>query len=80
MTCGVTATSREDESLRSLTRRFEAAFLEDLDALNVVRADGYPRATEHISEIMQMVQDLEEAGLAYESNGSWYFWVGKKEG
>ena len=27
-----------------------------------------------------MVQDLEEAGLAYESNGSWYFRVGKKEG
>ena len=80
MTCGVTATSREDESLRSLTRRFEAAFLEDLDALNVVRADGYPRATEHISESVQMVQDLEEAGLAYESNGSWYFRVGKKEG
>ena len=45
-----------------------------------MRVDGYPRATEYILEKVQMVQDLEEAGLAYESSGSWYFRVGKKEG
>mmetsp|Transcript_20148 Transcript_20148/g.45654 ORF Transcript_20148/g.45654 Transcript_20148/m.45654 type:complete len:591 (-) Transcript_20148:772-2544(-) len=72
---------REKISVMELTRRFERLFMDDLDALNVLRRETrYPRATEHIPEMVRMIQDLEAAGLAYESNGSWYFRVGEKKG
>jgi len=73
--------TREGVSLKELTDRYAGLFLEDLEALNVVPADGYPRATEHIDEMVEMVQDLERAELAYRSGeGSWYFRVEGKEG
>lgn len=55
--------------------------MDDLQALNILPARVYPRATEHIEEMVQMILDLKENGLAYQSEeGSWYFQVGKKEG
>lgn len=72
---------REDVGLIELTRKFEGLFLDDLDALNIIRAREYPRATDHIPEMVQLIKDLEERGLAYQSEeGSWYFNVGAKEG
>lgn len=72
---------RENVGLIELTRKFEGLFLDDLDALNIIRAREYPRATDHIPEMVQLIKDLEERGLAYQSEeGSWYFNVGEKEG
>ena len=72
---------RENIGLIELTRKFERLFLDDLDALNIIRAGAYPRATDHIPEMVQLIKDLEERGLAYQSEeGSWYFNVGEKEG
>lgn len=72
---------RENIGLIELTRKFEGLFLDDLDALNIIRAREYPRATDHIPEMVQLIKDLEERGLAYQSEeGSWYFNVGSKEG
>jgi cysteinyl-tRNA synthetase len=56
------------------TRRFEEAFLEDLEWLGVERPTLIPRATEHIPEMVALVQKLEANGLAYRTeDGSWYF-------
>jgi cysteinyl-tRNA synthetase len=56
------------------TRRFEEAFLEDLKWLGVERPTLIPRATEHIPEMVALVQKLEANGLAYRTeDGSWYF-------
>ena len=64
-----------------LTRKFEELFMNDLKALNVIPAGKYPRATEHIPEMMEMILGLGEKGLAYETpDGSWYFATNKKEG
>jgi len=72
---------RENVSLLELTRKFENKFFDDLEALNIVKAREYPRATDHIDEMAQLIIDLEGNGLAYQSDeGSWYFSVGKKEG
>jgi len=72
---------RDGVSLLELTRRFEGKFFDDLEALNIIRARAYPRATDHIDEMARVIIDLEENGLAYRSEeGSWYFSVGKKEG
>ncbi len=56
------------------TRRFEEAFFEDLDALAVERPTVTARATEHIPEMVALVERLAEQGLAYKTDdGSWYF-------
>mmetsp|Transcript_15337 Transcript_15337/g.22346 ORF Transcript_15337/g.22346 Transcript_15337/m.22346 type:complete len:646 (-) Transcript_15337:29-1966(-) len=73
--------TREDRSLLDVTRTYERKFMEDLEALNIIPARSYPRATEHIDEMVELIQMLESNGLAYQSEeGSWYFNVEKKEG
>lgn len=71
----------ENVSLKELTGKYERIFMDDLEALNIVKADKYPRATEHIGEMVEMIKELEGNGLAYQSQeGSWYFRVDEKEG
>ncbi|MFX0211791.1 MAG: cysteine--tRNA ligase [Candidatus Hodarchaeota archaeon] len=48
-------------------------FFEDIDMLNIQRADIYPRATGHIPEMIEFIKDLLDKGYAYEVNGSIYF-------
>ncbi|WP_049924970.1 cysteine--tRNA ligase [Halopiger goleimassiliensis] len=47
--------------------------LEDMRSLNLLRAEVYPRVSEHVPEIVDLVETLVEKGYAYESNGSVYF-------
>jgi cysteinyl-tRNA synthetase len=61
--------------VRELTGRLIDEYFEDMEALNVKRADIYPRATEEIPDIIRMVQGLIEKGHAYERNGDVYFRV-----
>ena len=71
----------ESKSLFEITRKYEDLFLDDLHALNIIPARLYPRATEHIDEMVTLIQELEKEGLAYQSDeGSWYFNVAKKDG
>ncbi len=56
------------------TRRFEEAFFEDLEALSVERPTIVARATEHIPEMVSLVERLAAENLAYRTDdGSWYF-------
>ena len=48
-------------------------FMQDMISLNVRPPDYYPRATDMIPEIVALVQQLVEKGLAYESAGNVYF-------
>ena len=52
-------------------------FFEDMDALNIQRADIYPRATGEIPEMIEFIKDLLDKDYAYEVNGSIYFDVSK---
>ncbi|GMH47944.1 hypothetical protein TrRE_jg8093 [Triparma retinervis] len=54
--------------------------MSDLADLNIVPAGRYPRATDHISDIVGMIEDLRDVGLAYEDGDGWWFDVGRKEG
>ncbi|MEW6252219.1 MAG: cysteine--tRNA ligase [Planctomycetota bacterium] len=56
---------------------FMRSYLEDMDALNVLRPDIMPRATGHIPEQIAMVAALLKNGCAYAVNGSVYFDVSK---
>ena len=49
-----------------------------MDALNVIPAHQYPRATEEIPKILDMIKVLESKGIAYAVNGSVYFRVRSK--
>ncbi len=60
-----------------LAQQYSDSFMEDMDALNVARADFYPRATEEIDKIIEVVQGLIDKGYAYETGGSVYFRVRK---
>ncbi|QQG49136.1 MAG: cysteine--tRNA ligase [archaeon] len=60
------------------TRFYEAAFMEDLAALFVERAEKYPRATEHVQEMVALIKVLLQKGFAYTApDGSVYFSVSK---
>ncbi|MBI2869898.1 MAG: cysteine--tRNA ligase [Chloroflexi bacterium] len=58
-----------------LAEKFAASYLEDMDALNVTRADVYPRATGEIPEMLAMIKGLVDKGYAYPARGSVYFRV-----
>jgi len=60
-------------SLKDFTEEYYQAFLEDLDTLNIKRASQYPRASQHVDEMIQMTQKLLEKGYAYEKLRSIYF-------
>ena len=60
---------------RELAGKFTDRFFEDMDALNIGRADIYPRATEEIPKIIEVIQGLINKGYAYESQGNVYFRV-----
>ncbi len=64
-------------TLSEYTRKYEEAYLADLEALNIERAEHYPRATEHIDEMVALVRKLIRRGFAYEAEGSVYFDISK---
>jgi cysteinyl-tRNA synthetase len=70
----IRACRESGESLPSLTGRYIEAFLQDFDALGIERPDLLPRATEHIDEMVRLIQDLIDKGHAYKAeDGSVYF-------
>jgi len=58
-----------------LANKYVDQYFADMDALNVERADVYPRATEEIPEVVEIIRGLLTKGYAYESEGSIYFRV-----
>jgi len=67
------------ESEPDVARHFVEEVLTDMRSLNLKRADVYPRVSEHVPEIVGMVETLVEKGYAYEANGSVYFDVSEFE-
>ena len=60
------------------TARYEKAFFEDLDALGIERPEHQPRATEHIPEMVHLIEKLAAKDIAYKvEDGSWYFRIAK---
>ena len=68
-------------SLREFTGQYEAAFREDLKTLNCRLPHHTPRATEHIAEIISLIEKLLQRGIAYQAaDGSVYFSIEKYRG
>lgn len=58
-----------------LSNEYISQYFVDMDALNIKRAHIYPKATEEISRIVEIIRGLVNKGYAYESDGSVYFRV-----
>jgi len=60
-------------TISEYTKPYEAAFFEDMSALRAQRAEHYPRATEHIPDMIRMISTLLEREYAYVADGDVYF-------
>ena len=66
--------SRETgEDYLALGNRHVATFLSEMGALNWLPPDHYPRATQHIPQVVELIGRLMEKGLAYQAEGHVYF-------
>ena len=65
----------EEMTSEELAEKYKKAYLEDLEALNVKKADNYCSVSDSISEIIEITEKLIEKGYAYESEGNVYFSV-----
>ncbi|MEK7874130.1 MAG: cysteine--tRNA ligase, partial [Chloroflexota bacterium] len=63
---------------RDLAERYIAEYFSVMDALNIQRAHVYPRATEEVPRILDIVRGLVDKGYAYVSGGDVYFRVTRK--
>ena len=61
------------QTIDEFTEKYIEAFFEDLDTLRIERAEHYPRATEHIFEMVSLIEVLNEKGHTYVTDGSTYF-------
>jgi cysteinyl-tRNA synthetase len=67
------AEADEGLSAAEIAEKYTAAFLEDADLVGIERADVYPRATDHIPEMISLIEQLIERGHAYEVDGTVYY-------
>ncbi len=62
------------QPIAEYTARFDRAFFEDMEALGIERPEHVPRATEHIAEMVGLIERLAAKDIAYQTeDGSWYF-------
>ncbi|HWJ02273.1 MAG TPA: class I tRNA ligase family protein, partial [Verrucomicrobiae bacterium] len=64
----------------ALGQKYIAEYFKDADALNIKRATIHPKATEHIEEMIHIIEELISKGLAYDVDGDVYFAVRKFPG
>ena len=70
----------EGRSAAAVALEYSAAMEADMRALGIAPADVEPRATEHIAEVIDVVQRLVDRGLAYPAEGDVYYAVGSFSG
>ncbi|HTR47353.1 MAG TPA: cysteine--tRNA ligase [Verrucomicrobiae bacterium] len=63
--------------IRDYTEKYIKAFLEDIDALHIEMPEELVRATDHIEDMVALIEQLQKKGLTYTSEGSIYFRISK---
>jgi len=67
------AARQEKKDPWQIAEFYTNAFFDDIDALNITRATAYPRATDHVNDMIEMVSALIRNGHAYVVNGCVYY-------
>ena len=65
------------KNILDFVKPYEKAFFEDLKKLNIEKAYKYPKATQHIKEMIKIIKVLLKKGLAYKADNSIYFDISK---
>ena len=74
----IRGSQKQQTPLKQYTDFYAEAFFEDASALNIERADYYPRATGNITEMVSLIKKLMEKGYAYRGeDGSIYYAINK---
>ena len=76
----INAANGEGVTWDTIANRYIASYFEVMDALHIRRADKYPRVSEHMPEIIHMVQTLIDKGYAYVIDHDVYYSVEKFAG
>ncbi|HZC21506.1 MAG TPA: cysteine--tRNA ligase [Nitrososphaeraceae archaeon] len=69
----ISRAKKEGLTPAEIAAKYINSYFEDFDCLNVLKADHYPRATENIQEMLNLIERLIEKGHAYVSNNGIYF-------
>jgi len=64
------------ENLAAFTQRYIDLFKQDLQALEIRPANEYPKASEHVNDMVEITRDLVDMGAAYEKMRCVYFNIG----
>jgi cysteinyl-tRNA synthetase len=75
----IAAAAKQNTTVKDLAERMTADYLENLKKLNVTGIDGFPKATDHIADMIKTISGLVENGYAYPADGDVYFNVSKDE-
>jgi cysteinyl-tRNA synthetase len=67
----------ENVSPSEISTKYIASYFADFDKLNIKRATVYPKATEHIQDMINLIQNLVNSGFAYVSKNGVYYRVSK---
>ncbi len=67
----------ENKDIREVAEKFTDEYFEFMDKLRIKKASAYPRATQHIEEMIAIIQDLLDKGYAYNADGNIFFEVSK---
>ena len=67
--------NEEKSTVREVAERYIAAYFEDAKALGIRPATVHPKATDHIPQIISLIQKLVDKGYAYAANGDVYYRV-----
>jgi len=67
------AAKQQKRDIWELADFYIKAFFEDIETLNMKKASVYPRATEHIEDMIKLIKRLEERGFAYKISDGVYF-------
>jgi cysteinyl-tRNA synthetase len=73
----ITRAQESNVAPKNLARKFERIFIEDMETLNATLVNAYPRVSDNIPEIIEIVQGLIEKAYAYQVDGDVYFEVTK---
>ncbi len=73
----INGATKSGKSLKEFTDHYIREFMQDIEVLGVKKATGYPRASEHVDEMINIAHELIHKGFAYEQHGSVYFDISK---
>ncbi|MBM4423549.1 MAG: cysteine--tRNA ligase [Chloroflexi bacterium] len=74
------AAAAEQKTPKEIADYYTADFFDALTAMNIRPAHHYPKATDHIPQMLALIETLESKGLAYEKSGAVFFDVSKFPG